>query len=111
MANPTIIRPEESVEHSTVGATLARFNPVAALWLVKVRAGDNVLQNATVLFDRSDRTDVVVVAGHQDALDTELVAGDLDGQTEDRSCVAQPTELWNDDIADMPAYTLKKLIE
>ena len=38
-------------------------------------------------------------------------AGDLDGQTEDGSSVAQPTEFRNDDIADMSAHTLKRRIE
>ena len=53
MANTIIVRPEKSVEHSTIATTLARFNPVAALWFGEVRAADNVLQNATVLFDHS----------------------------------------------------------
>jgi hypothetical protein len=33
---------------------VSRFNPVAPLWFVEVRASDDVLEDATVLFDRSD---------------------------------------------------------
>ena len=36
-------------------------DPVPALRLVEVRSGDNVVEHAAVFFDRSDRTDVVVV--------------------------------------------------
>jgi hypothetical protein len=35
----------------------------------------------------------------------------VDGQAEDHSSVAQPAEFWDDDVANMPAHTLKKHIE
>src|SRR5206468_1180825 len=46
---------------------LRYFNPVAALRLRKICSTNNVLEDAAVPFDRADRPDVVIIAGHQNA--------------------------------------------
>ncbi len=51
----------------------AGFNPVTYNRFREIRSVDNVLKDATVPFDRSDRADIVIVAGHQNALDTEFL--------------------------------------
>jgi hypothetical protein len=67
----------KSARHSPM---LLRFNPVAALSFVAVTLVDDVLKDPTVFFNCSDRSHVIVVAGHQDAANTELLPGDLDSQ-------------------------------
>lgn len=89
----------KSARHSPM---LLRFKLVAALSFVAVTLVDDVLKDPTVFFNCSDRTHVIVVAGHQDAANTELLPGDLDSQPEDHSSIALPAEFRNDHIATMP---------
>src|SRR6266487_2824989 len=56
---------------------LLYINPVAALRLLEILPTDDVLEDAAILFDCSDRSDVVLVAGHQNAAYTQFRARDL----------------------------------
>lgn len=82
----------------------SQVNPIPAFRLVEIRAAYDVLKDATVLLDRSDRADVVVVARHQYAADTKSVAGNRERQTKDRRGIALPPELRNHDVADVATY-------
>src|SRR5205814_973578 len=98
---------------SNASASCSSFNrnPVAAQRLLQIRPTDDAFENAAVFFDRPDRPDVVIVARHENATNAKLVAGDLNREAENGSSVAPPAELRHNDVADVAAHTLEKLIE
>ena len=100
--------------HLGVGADRhqVQVDPVAAFRLVEVRPTDDVLEDPAVLFDGSDRSEIVVVAGHHDATSvTTLFPRDLQRQAKNRSGMALPSKLGHHDIADVAAYALERLVE
>jgi hypothetical protein len=54
-------------------------NPIPALRLFQLGPSDDIFQHAAVLLDRPDRTNVVLVAGDQDAVDANLATLDVAG--------------------------------
>src|SRR5688572_10956178 len=55
-----------------------RGNPVATLRCVTIPAGDDALEDAAVLLDGFDGSDVVIVTRHEDACQAQLVACNLE---------------------------------
>lgn len=90
---------------------LPQFDPVAPFRLFEVRPTDHILEDAPVFFDRPDRPDVVVVAGHEYAMQATFVMGDLQSLTKNLGRVALPTKFGHHDVADVPTYPFEKLIE
>jgi hypothetical protein len=78
------------------------LDPVSPFRYRYIWSPDDVLQQAAVLFYRSDLTHIVVVACYQYTANAELVVGDLKRPTKNGSRIALSTELWNHDIADVP---------
>src|SRR5262249_45628037 len=68
-------------------------------------------QNASVVLDRLDRTNVVVITGHQHTVEAEPVVGELQGQPKHRRRVSLSSEFGNHDIADVTAYAVEKVVE
>jgi len=86
-------------------------DPVAALGFAAIRAGDDALEGAAILLDGFDRSDVVIVAGHEDALEAELLVRNLELLAEHRGGKALPPVLRNHHVANVPAHTLEILVE
>ena len=79
----------------------AGVNPVSPLWRVEIRAGDDILQDPAVLLDRSDRPNVVIVARHEHAGETEPLTGDRERLPEHLGGVSPPPELRHYGVADV----------
>lgn len=80
---------------------LRQFDPVAALRLIEIGSVDDALQNAAVLLDRSDRSDVVVVARHQNVPSTTLLASDVQRLAENLGGIATSSKLGHHHVADV----------
>src|SRR5947208_5374372 len=99
--------PDREIATKLVG----RGNPVATLRLVTIRAGDDALEDAAVLLDGFDGSDVVIVTRHEDALQAKLLACSLERLPEDRGGIALPPVLRDHDVANVPTKTLEIWIE
>jgi hypothetical protein len=86
---------------------VGRGNPVATLRCVTIRAGDDALEDAAVLLDGFDGSDVVIVTRHEHARQAQLLACNLERLPEDRGGIALPPVLRDHDVANVPTKTLE----
>ena len=91
-----------------IAATLVgRGNPIATLRFVTIRAGDDALEDAAVVLDGFDGSDVVIVTRNENALQAKFLACNLERLPEDRGGIALPPVLRDHDVANVPAKTLE----
>lgn len=64
-----------------------------------------------VAFDHFDRADIVVVAGHQQTIETKPFVGESRRQPQDLRPVALSPELGHDGVADMTADAQEEVVE
>jgi hypothetical protein len=67
-------------------------------------------ENAAAAFDRGGRSHVVIVAGHEDVAHT-LAARDLNGCSQNRSCVSPATKRWAYAVANVAASIGEEVIQ
>src|SRR4029450_13072571 len=88
----------------------AGLNPVAANGLVISPGENRVLQNAAVLLDWPDRCCFVGVARYQNTAKAETLPCDSHCGPQNLRGVAPAPEFRDDDIPDVPAFSLEKFI-
>src|SRR4029453_1742748 len=86
-------------------------DPIAAFLYRQVRPTDDILQHSAILLDRSNRSDVAIVAGHENPLYSQLVSRDLYGVPKDLRRKAAPTEFRYNRIPDMATGPFQKRIQ
>src|SRR2546429_2823760 len=84
-----------------------RSNPVATLRCVTIRGGDDALEDAAILLDGLDGSDVVIVTRNEDAPQAKLLAGNLERLPEDRGRIALAPMRRDHDVANVPTKTLE----
>src|SRR5574339_230193 len=100
-----------SLESDFLQALLCQFDPVAAFRLVEIRPLDDIFKDASVLLDRPDRPDIVVVARHKNSPNATLLPGDVQRLAKNRGGIATSSILWHHDVADVSADPTEKVIE
>lgn len=83
-----------------------RSNPVATLRFVTIRDGDDALEDAAVLLDGLDGSDVVIVTRNKAALQAKLLTCNLERLPEDRGGIALPPVLRDHGVANVATNTL-----
>ena len=76
---PSAVSPAEDREFVSPfpgGPPLKIFDPVTAPWFIEVGTVNDILKNPAVLLNRSDRPNVVVIAGHEDPINAKVLVGD-----------------------------------
>src|SRR4029434_2367985 len=88
----------------------ASVDPVPPFGRGEIRPCEHVLEHATILLDRPDRSDIVIVARHQHARDAKAPVCDLERSAKHRGRVALSPELGNHDESDVAADAQEELV-